>query len=80
MLPDDIDEQVKILHQTIGQNVKEARENKDLSQMALSLEIGQESTSIISQAELAGRKHFNIEQLYKIATVLEVDICEFFKE
>ena len=59
---------------------KKTREEKGFSQKALSLDIGQESTSIISQAELAGRKHFNIEQLYKVATILEVDICEFFKK
>ena len=80
MLPDNIDEQVKNLHKIIGQNVKKIREEKGFSQKALSLDIGQESTSIISQAELAGKKHFNIEQLYKVATILEVDICEFFKE
>ncbi len=80
MLPDNIDEQVKNLHKIIGQNVKKIREEKGFSQKDLSLEIGQESTSIISQAELAGKKHFNIEQLYKVATILEVDICEFFKE
>lgn len=80
MLPDDIDAQVKNLHKVIGKNVKQIREEKGFSQKALSLDIGQESTSIISQAELGGRKHFNIEQLYKMATILEVDICEFFKK
>lgn len=32
-------------------------------------------------AELGiNNKHFNIEHLVKIADVLEVDVCEFFKD
>jgi len=38
------------------------------------------ASGLTSQAELAGRKHFNIEQLYKVAAILEVDVCQFFKE
>ena len=53
MLPDNIDEQVKNLHKVIGKNVKRIREEKGFSQKALSLDIGQESTSIISQAEFS---------------------------
>ncbi len=29
---------------------------------------------------LGKNKHFNIEHLVKIADVLEVDVCEFFKK
>ena len=42
------------------------------------MSIGQKSTTIISQAELGTKKHFNIEQLYKIAKVLKCDIQDFF--
>jgi len=31
------------------------------------------------EAELEN-KHYNVEQLHKIAKVLEVNICEFFQE
>lgn len=79
MFLDNIDEEVKGLHKQIGENVKRVREQKKFSQKSLSLEIGQESTTVISQAELGKNKHFNIEQLYKISKVLDVDICEFFK-
>lgn len=72
---DDIQE----LHKLIGENVKRLREKKGLTQKALSLEIGQESTTVISQAELGKGKRFNVEHLFKIAKVLEVDLCEFFK-
>ena len=75
-----IDKEVKSLHALIGKNVKRIREEKSFSQRALSLAIGQESTSIISQAELGKNKHFNIEQLYKMSKELDVNICEFFKD
>ena len=75
-----IDKKVKHFHKLIGENVKRIREEKGFSQRALSLAIGQESTSIISQAELGKGKHFNIEQLYKISEELNVDFCEFFKD
>ena len=80
MSKDNINDEVIELHKRIGRNVKRLREEKKLSQKFLSLEIGQESTTIISQAELGKGKHFNIEQLYKISKVLGVDICEFFKK
>jgi len=70
----DLDE----LHKTIGSNVKRLRKKKGISQIELSLAIGQKSTTIISQAELGKKKHFNIEHLYKISKVLECDICDFF--
>ena len=75
-----IDKEVKSLHALIGKNVKRIREEKSFSQRALSLAIGQESTSIISQAELGKNKHFNIEQLYRMSKELDVNICEFFKD
>jgi len=79
MLTDNIKEEVQSLHMRIGANVKRLREKKGFSQKALSLEIGQESTTIISQAELGRKKHFNIEQLYKISQVLEVELCELLQ-
>lgn len=42
--------------------------------------MGLKSVGLISVAEIYhNKKYFNIEHLYKIATILEVDICEFFK-
>jgi len=74
------DETMLKFHKTIGTNVKRIRANKGLSQLELAYEMGNKSVSLISAAELASnKKRFNIEQLYKIATILEVDICEFFQ-
>lgn len=68
------------IYKKIGQNVKRIRTSKNISQLALSLAIGHKAVGTISMAELCiNKKHFNIEHLVKIANVLEVDICEFFK-
>jgi len=80
----DIDEisqgYIENAHKMIGTNVKRIRESKGISQLELSHRIGHKSVSIISCAEISHKKHhFNIEHLLRIAFVLEVDICEFFK-
>ena len=64
----------------VGKNVKRIREEKGISQLKLSLLIGHKSVSIVSCAEIYHNKQrFNLEHLAKIAYVLDVDICEFFK-
>ncbi|RBQ29279.1 helix-turn-helix domain-containing protein [Aliarcobacter vitoriensis] len=74
-------EQMEEVYKTIGQNVKRVRTSKNISQLALSLAIGHKSVGTIAVAEIYHKnKHFNIEHLVKIANVLEVDICEFFKD
>ena len=73
-------EKMEEIYKNIGQNVKKIRTSKNTSQLALSLAIGHKAVGTISMAELyLNKKHFNIEHLVKIADVLEVDICEFFK-
>lgn len=68
------------LHKKIGNNVKKVRQEKNISQLKLALAIGYKSVSPISCAEIYYNKiHFNIENLAKIAYVLNVDIDEFFK-
>ena len=75
------DDDIVEIYKRIGQNVKKVRTSKNISQLALSLAIGHKSVGTVSVAELYhNKKHFNIEHLIKIADVLEVDICEFFKD
>jgi hypothetical protein len=51
-----------------------------VSQLALAMAIGHKAVGTVSMAELCtNNKHFNIEHLYKIAEVLEVDVCEFLR-
>jgi len=68
-----------IFHQLITNNIKRIRKEKGVTQLDLALTIGHKSMSTIGKIE-AGleNKHYNVEQLYKIAKALEVDICEFF--
>jgi len=69
----------EILHKQIGRNVKRIRKEKGLSQLELAYKLGYKFVSPISGAEIYYNKiHFNIENLAKIAYVLDVDICEFF--
>ncbi len=71
---------IEAIHLNIGENVAKFRKAKKMSQLDLSLKLGHKSVSIVASAEkFYKKKHFNIEHLIKIAYILEVDICEFFK-
>jgi putative transcriptional regulator len=70
---------LKEVYKKIGQNVKRIRENKNITQLQLSEMIGHKSTTIIAQAEIGEKKHFNIEHLYRISKALNVPLCEFFR-
>jgi len=75
------DIKMKDIYKQIGLNIKKARQAKNVSQLALALAIGHKAVGTISMAELCiNNKHFNIEHLVKIAEVLEVDVCDFFKD
>lgn len=73
-------EEIESFHRKIANNVKKIRQQKGLTQTDLSLSIGHKSVSTIGKIE-AGleNKHYNIEQLYKISKILEVNVSEFFK-
>jgi len=73
-------DEVKIFNQNIAENIKKIRKLRNISQLELALSIGHSSVSTIAKIEARlENKHFNLEHLYKISKVLEVDICEFFK-
>ena len=72
-------EEINEIYKQIGANVAKMRKQKHYSQLKLSLDIGHNSVSLVSFAEIGLKgAHFNIEHLLQIAKVLEVDICEFF--
>ena len=80
-IDDMSDTYINDYHRIIGLNVKSLRKERNLSQLDLAHKIGHKSVSIISCAEINHKNnHFNIEHLLKIAYILEVDVCEFFKE
>lgn len=64
-------------YKKIGANVKKYREEKGITQMELAHAIGDNSVGHISKAELNKYdKHFNLEQLYKIARILKVKVSQ----
>ena len=64
----------------VSKNVARIRKENNYSQLKLAVELGFKSTSYIGRAELrTNEQHFNIANLVKIAKILDVDICEFFK-
>ncbi|MDR2034713.1 MAG: helix-turn-helix domain-containing protein [Helicobacteraceae bacterium] len=69
------------IYKRIGQNVRKAREERGVSQLALALEMGHKAVGSVSLPELnLQRKHFNIEHLVKIAQILEIDDLACFFE
>ena len=77
MYQDDINK----LYERIRYNVKRLREAKNKSQLEMALALGHASAGFYAKAEHGiQNKKFNIEHLYKIAQVFEVDIYEFFKD
>ena len=76
----ELDDITNSLHDTISANVIKFRKAKSMSQLHLALEIGLTGNAFIARAEKRTKNaHFNIEHLAKIASVLEIDICELFK-
>ncbi len=73
-------DEIDAMYREIGLKVKMLRESRAMSQLELSLEMGNRSVSLVSAAELCkDSKHFNIEHLYKIAKIFEVEMSYFFE-
>lgn len=67
-------------YRLISANVIRLRKEQGISQLKLANAIGHDSPTFLGKAEiLAENKHFNLEHLYKICIVLEVNIEEFFR-
>ena len=75
------DENIQSFYSVISNNVIRLRKEQKNSQLELAHSIGHTSSTFLGKAELlAENRHFNLEHVYKIATALNVDICEFFQE
>lgn len=69
------EEEIILFYKRIGNNVRKYRKEKNFTQMQLALAIEHNSVGYIAKAELYKYgKHFNLEQIYKIAKVLDIDI------
>ncbi len=74
---EDID--IEDFYKKVGKNVKKIREKRGMSQLNLAYAIGHNSVGHVAKAEIyAYKKRFNLEQLYKISLILEVDMGDFF--
>ena len=75
-----LDNEFILLHRVVGKNVAKIRKMKKVTQLDLSLSIGYNSTSVIAKAEAGTEgRHFSVEQLYKIAKILNVPMSFFFE-
>ena len=73
---EDIDNFYKI----VSENVKRIRTEKNKPQLDLVLEMGLKSTAFYSRCEnFKDNHHFNMENIFKIALLLNVDIKDFFE-
>ena len=73
-------EEVEAFHKKVASNIQKIRKEKSISQHDLALSMGIESFAFYSNCEnLKYGKHFNIEHVYKISRILEVEIEEFFR-
>lgn len=74
------EDEIKLFYKTISQKIRHLREEKNITQLDLALDIGIKSVAFYSNCENNRYdKHFNLEHLYKIAKALDIDIIEFFK-
>jgi len=67
---DFTDKEVKEFYQKIINNIQHIRKEKGITQLDLALTIGHKSMSTIGKIEAdVEDKHYNIEHLYKIASI-----------
>ena len=73
------DTEVQAFYETVSSNVKKLRKEKGITQLEMALMLGQNSPSFYTMAENnKSGKHFNVEHLFKIARVLDVEFCDLF--
>ena len=74
------DGRLENFYKIVSDNVIRIRKEKNISQLKLANAIGHGNATFIGKAELlVENKHFNLEHLYKMSVVLDVEIEEFFK-
>ena len=66
---------------TISKNVERVREDKGMTKLDVSRELGFMAPDHYSRMELrADGKHFNLKHLYKLSKILDVPVSELVKE
>lgn len=65
----------------VSKNVEKIRQNKGLTKLDVSRQLGFLYADHYSRMELrSNNKHFNIKHLYKLSKILDVPIYSFFEE
>ena len=78
---EELNKKTNAVHNIVSKNVIRYRKLKGYSQLQLALDIGLTGNAFIARAEKRTKNaHFNIEHLVKIASVLDIDIQDFFKQ
>lgn len=73
-------EEIEIFYKSVSQNVKSRRLALNISQLELALKIGIKSVAFYSNCEnLRYGKHFNLEHIYKLSKVLDIDISNLLE-
>jgi transcriptional regulator with XRE-family HTH domain len=76
----DKNKQLELFYKKIGENVKKLRAQKGLSQLKLANAMGYDSVGHIAKAEIYKYdKKFNLEHLFKIASILDVSMEAIFE-
>ena len=74
------EEDLEKIHKKIGENVATYRKEAGLSQLDLSLKLGHKSVSIVASGErFYNGKHFNINHLFQIAKILNIEVEKLIK-
>ncbi len=73
-------EDTEEFHNTISKKVRELRIERDLTQLDVSLQLGFNNPTFITNAESPNNsKKFNLTQLHKLSIIFKIDMCEFFQ-
>lgn len=74
------EEEITRFYRRVSRNIKRVRLQKNMSQLDVALELGIKSVAFYSNCEnLKYNKHFNLEHIYKIAKLFDMQPHEFLK-
>ena len=73
------DSEILEFYKSISKKVRQMREDRNISQLEMALRIDIKSVAFYSNCENNKYgKHFNLEHLYKIAKVLDIELKDIF--
>ncbi len=67
---------IESFYEDVGKNVAKYRKEAGISQLKLAMLMNLNSVSLVASAETYKKsgKHFNLEHIYKISKILQIDI------